>query len=64
MTRYCALHQIQDAQQIKDFDLDGYAFCSQESDQSSWVLSANLPDRWLANENSPCLENRKGCMIA
>lgn len=38
MARYAAQHGILDAQQLKDFDVDGYAFDAAGSSEHTWVF--------------------------
>ena len=38
MARYAAEHGIRDPQQLKDFDVDGYAFDAAASSETSWVF--------------------------
>lgn len=38
MVRYCAQHKINCPEQMKAFDLDGYAYCHEESGQDQWVF--------------------------
>ncbi|MDE2430132.1 MAG: peroxide stress protein YaaA [Burkholderiales bacterium] len=44
MARYCALHGIRRAGDLKSFDVDGYAFCEEESTESHWVFRRRSPD--------------------
>ena len=38
MARYAAEHRILDPQQLKDFDVDGYAFDAAASSEATWVF--------------------------
>lgn len=38
MARYAALHGIVDPQQLKEFDVDGYAFAADVSTEKQWVF--------------------------
>ena len=38
MARYAALHAVTDPEQLKDFDLDGYAFDAAASGPSEWLF--------------------------
>lgn len=38
MARYCAVHKINKPEKLKLFDVDGYAFCQEASDQMRWVF--------------------------
>ena len=38
LARYAAVHHIRDPEQLKQFDVDGYAFVSQASNDTSWVF--------------------------
>lgn len=42
MLRFCALNKIVQPEQMKDFDLDGYAYCQQESGSDRWVFRRRL----------------------
>lgn len=42
MVRYMALHQIQDPQALKAFDLEGYGFDAAESSDTQWVFKRRL----------------------
>jgi cytoplasmic iron level regulating protein YaaA (DUF328/UPF0246 family) len=44
MARYAAEHAITDPEQLKDFDVDGYAFDAQASDEREWVFRRRLGD--------------------
>lgn len=41
MARYCAERNITDINEIKKFDLDGYQFCPQSSEEMRWVFRRN-----------------------
>lgn len=38
MTRFAIDHRVDDPQALKGFDADGYRYCDQLSDQSTWVF--------------------------
>lgn len=38
LARYAAVHQIRDPQQLKQFDVDGYGFVPEASNDTSWVF--------------------------
>ena len=38
MTRYAVLNRLDDPEALKDFDLEGYAFAPEVSDEASWVF--------------------------
>ncbi|MGF6116575.1 cytoplasmic iron level regulating protein YaaA (DUF328/UPF0246 family) [Janthinobacterium lividum] len=38
LARYAAVNQIRDPQQLKQFDVDGYAFVPEASNDTSWVF--------------------------
>ncbi|MFZ6862651.1 peroxide stress protein YaaA [Undibacterium sp. Ji67W] len=38
MARYCAERAIEDVEEIKNFDVDQYAYCEEESTSTSWVF--------------------------
>ena len=38
MTRYAVLNRLTDPEALKDFDLDGYAYAPEVSDEASWVF--------------------------
>lgn len=38
MARYAITHQVEQTEQLKDFDLDGYAFAAEASDADRWVF--------------------------
>ena len=38
LARYAAVHHIRDPEQLKQFDVDGYAFVPQASNDTSWVF--------------------------
>ena len=38
MARYAAQHGVTDPEQLKDFDVDGYAFDAAASNESTWVF--------------------------
>ena len=42
MVRYAAQHHITDPEQLKQFNLDGYAFDADESDQQQWVFRRRI----------------------
>lgn len=42
MVRYCAENNITDANKLKSFNLDGYAFYEEESDSKRWVFRRKL----------------------
>ncbi|MEB0141051.1 MULTISPECIES: peroxide stress protein YaaA [unclassified Undibacterium] len=42
MARYCAEHAIDDVRLIQAFDVDGYAYSAEESDQQKWVFRRKL----------------------
>nr|WP_315477484.1 peroxide stress protein YaaA [uncultured Undibacterium sp.] len=41
MVRYCAVNQIRHPEKLKNFDLDGYRFIEEESNQTHWVYRRN-----------------------
>lgn len=38
MARYCAEHQIKKPQQLKEFEVDDYRYCEEESSETKWVF--------------------------
>ena len=38
MVRYCALKMLNHPEELKLFNLDGYLFCKEESDQQRWIF--------------------------
>ena len=44
MARYCAQNSIVRADEIKEFDSEGYAYCEEESDFGRWVFRRKLAD--------------------
>ncbi|MFZ6774192.1 peroxide stress protein YaaA [Undibacterium sp. SXout7W] len=44
MARYCAVNQIKKAEKLKKFDVDGYVYCEEESDQNRWVFRRRVAD--------------------
>ncbi|MFZ6813217.1 peroxide stress protein YaaA [Undibacterium sp. Rencai35W] len=44
MARYCALHKISNPEKLKEFDLEGYAYYPEESDQQRWIFRRKLVD--------------------
>ncbi|WP_348943931.1 peroxide stress protein YaaA [Chitinibacter sp. FCG-7] len=44
MVRYAALNGIEDAEQLKAFDLEGYQWIEQESDAQRWLFRRRLHD--------------------
>jgi cytoplasmic iron level regulating protein YaaA (DUF328/UPF0246 family) len=42
MARYCALHKIDKPEKLKLFDVDGYVYCQDVSDQGRWVFRRRL----------------------
>ncbi|HEY5801608.1 MAG TPA: peroxide stress protein YaaA [Burkholderiaceae bacterium] len=44
MARYAALHGIRTAAKLKEFDLDGYAYCREESDKQRWVFRRRVAE--------------------
>lgn len=44
MVRYMALHQINQPDQLKRFDLEGYQFDPNESTDQQWVFKRRLAD--------------------
>lgn len=42
MTRFAAQHHVTDANDLREFDLDGYAFTAAESDATRWVFRRRL----------------------
>ena len=42
MARYAAQNALTDVQQLKSFDVDGYAFCGADSDQRNWIFRRRL----------------------
>jgi len=44
MARYAAQHAITDAQQLKSFDVAGYAFHPEASDQRHWIFRRRVAD--------------------
>lgn len=45
MARYCAVHQIKNPQLLKEFDVDGYAYCEEESSETKWVFRRRLEEK-------------------
>jgi cytoplasmic iron level regulating protein YaaA (DUF328/UPF0246 family) len=44
MARYAAVKGITDPQKLKKFDVDGYAFDKQDSDERNWVFRRRVAD--------------------
>ncbi len=44
MARYAAQHAVKDPQQLKGFDLDGYAFDASVSGERNWVFRRRIAD--------------------
>lgn len=44
MARYCALNKIKETEQLKAFDVDGYAYCEEESSRQQWVFRRKLAE--------------------
>ncbi|MCX7219617.1 MAG: peroxide stress protein YaaA [Burkholderiales bacterium] len=44
MARYCAQNNLEQADQIKGFESEGYAYCQEESDSGRWVFRRKLAD--------------------
>ena len=44
MTRYAAQNLITDAEALKQFDLEGYAFTAKESNATRWIFRRHRPD--------------------
>lgn len=44
MARYCAVHKINKPEKLKLFDVDGYVYCQEASDQMRWVFRRRLND--------------------
>lgn len=42
MARYCAEHQIKKVQLLKDYDVDDYRYCEEESSETKWVFRRRL----------------------
>ena len=44
MARYCAQRAIQDVEEIKNFNLEQYAYCEEESTPKNWVFRRRVED--------------------
>ena len=44
LARYAAGHQIRDPEQLKQFDVDGYAYVPEASNDSSWVFRRKVAE--------------------
>ncbi|WP_308921652.1 peroxide stress protein YaaA [Janthinobacterium sp. J1-1] len=44
LARYAAVHQIRDPEQLKQFDVDGYAYVPEASNDSSWVFRRKVAE--------------------
>lgn len=44
MARYCAVHKINNPEKLKLFDVDGYAYCQEASDQLRWVFRRRISE--------------------
>ena len=44
MARFAIEKEITDVEQLKDFDVDGYAFVPAESTDRSWLFRRKLAD--------------------
>ena len=44
LARYAAVNQIRDPQQLKQFDVDGYAYVPEASNDSSWVFRRRIAE--------------------
>jgi cytoplasmic iron level regulating protein YaaA (DUF328/UPF0246 family) len=45
MARYAAIKGIQDAEQLKSFDMDGYVYEKQASNEASWVFRRRMANQ-------------------
>jgi cytoplasmic iron level regulating protein YaaA (DUF328/UPF0246 family) len=44
MVRYCAQHGVEQAEELKGFDSEGYVYCPEESDSQRWIFQRKLSD--------------------
>ncbi|MGK5027284.1 peroxide stress protein YaaA [Janthinobacterium sp. RB2R34] len=44
LARYAAVHQIRDPEQLKQFDVDGYAYVPDASNDSKWVFRRKVAE--------------------
>jgi len=44
LARYAAVYQIRDPEQLKQFDVDGYAYVPEASNDSSWVFRRKVAE--------------------
>lgn len=44
LARYAAINQIRDPEQLKQFDVDGYAYVPEASNDSSWVFRRKVAE--------------------
>lgn len=44
MARYCAQQHIEQAEDLKGFDSEGYTYCQEESDTQRWIFQRKLAD--------------------
>lgn len=42
MVRFCAQQKINHPEQMKSFDVDGYAYCQEESGENQWIFRRRL----------------------
>ena len=45
MVRYAAQHAIENAEQLKNFDLDGYRYNAAASNENEWIFQRRAQDR-------------------
>jgi cytoplasmic iron level regulating protein YaaA (DUF328/UPF0246 family) len=44
MTRYCAMNKINNPEKLKQFDLDGYLFSQEDSDDQHWIFNRRVAE--------------------
>ena len=45
MVRYAAQHAIENAEQLKNFDLDGYRYNAAASNENEWIFQRRAQER-------------------
>ena len=44
MARYCAVNKITQPEKLKLFDIDGYSYCKEASEQKRWIFRRHLKE--------------------
>ena len=45
MARYCAVNKISKPEKLKLFDVEGYVYCKEVSDQNRWIFRRRLIEK-------------------